>query len=221
MWRREDKDEGYDSSSATLISVFLGGNAGLVGCIPATLRELRDHDLDELGLPDCAPATVCENGTAVASPADNPALVRDCTALLLAGPLLAGDAMLNWDAETQITAWEGVTIGGDPARVRALDLPSRGLTGHIPWQLGLLPELRVLRLPANQLTGAIPAQLATWGKLQHVALHDNRLDGENPADAGIPERLAIAVAARQPPAGRDPGGTGPPRGIAVVAPERQ
>ena len=39
-----------------LQSLWLQGNQ-LTGCIPAGLREVPDHDLDELGLADCAPTT--------------------------------------------------------------------------------------------------------------------------------------------------------------------
>ena len=34
--------------------IRLGGNA-LSGCVPPALRQVDDHDLDELGLPDCPP----------------------------------------------------------------------------------------------------------------------------------------------------------------------
>ena len=33
----------------------LSGNAGLTGCLPASLRDVRRHDLAEVGLPDCQP----------------------------------------------------------------------------------------------------------------------------------------------------------------------
>ena len=187
LWERELAVEnvgngGGLTGTTTLTRVFLGGNAGLTGCIPPALRGALKHDLDELALPDCAPP--CENGTVVDNPADNPALVRDCTALLLAAPLLAGDAKLDWDADTPITEWEGVTVGGNPARVEALELPSRGLTGLIPWQLGLLPELGVLRLHDNRLTGAIPRHLATLARLGRLELHDNQLVGAIPKTLG-------------------------------------
>ena len=171
------------AGATTLTRVFLGGNAGLVGCIPSALWGVLEHDLDDLGLPDCAPPP-CENGTAVAGPADNAGLVRDCAALLLAAPLLAGDATLNWDADTAMTAWEGVTIGGEPARVQALELPSRGLTGHIPWHLNVLADLHALHLHGNQLTGAIPVQVEGLTRLQHLGLHDNQLDGDIPETLG-------------------------------------
>ena len=37
-----------------LNTIRLGGNA-LSGCVPPALRQVDDHDLDELGLPDCPP----------------------------------------------------------------------------------------------------------------------------------------------------------------------
>ena len=168
---------------AHLERLHLGENPGLTGCVPWPLKHIPENDSATLDLPNCPPPP-CANGVTIPSPADNPRLVRDCTVLLLAGPLLAGDANLNWGAETVITAWEGITIGGDPAGVRGLALPSSGLTGHIPWQLGSLPELRVLRLHDNQLSGAIPAQLATLAGLQRLELHDNQLDGELPQALG-------------------------------------
>ena len=66
---------------------------------------------------------------------------------------------------------------------------NRGVTGHIPWQLGKNvtagdhPGLQVLNLYGNSLRGNIPWQLGRFGKLQHLALSDNRLTG------GIPWQL--------------------------------
>ena len=50
------------------------------------------------------PTPLCENGTAVPSPAANPGLVADCSALLTAKDTLRGTATLNWDADTAITS---------------------------------------------------------------------------------------------------------------------
>ena len=41
---------------------------------------------------------LCENGTAVSSPADNPGLVADCSVLLAVKDTLRGTATLNWSA---------------------------------------------------------------------------------------------------------------------------
>ena len=130
----------------------------------------------------------CDSGAAVTNPTDNPGLVGDCGALLQSGAVLAGDAELNWDAGTPIAEWDGVTIespaGGGPGRVRKLELPSRGLSGSIPPQLGALAGLRELRLDGNELTGPVPPELGNLGNLVYLRLDRNRLTGPIPAELG-------------------------------------
>ena len=177
----------------SLESLTVQGNPGLTGCIPLALRDVRDNDLARLGFSECAPSP-CENGTVVASPADNAGLVRDCTALLLGRAALADDARLNWDAATPITEWEGVTVGGTPLRVHGLALKSRGLTGRIPPELGALSELRNLSLAGGpfergQLTGPIPATLGSLRKLEVLDLRYNGLTGAIPSTLGTLENL--------------------------------
>ena len=41
------------ASLGDLTSLRLSGNAGLTGCVPPSLRDVRRHDLAEVGLPDC------------------------------------------------------------------------------------------------------------------------------------------------------------------------
>ena len=41
-------------SASNLRLLYLDGNAGLTGCIPAALRTVRHSDLADLGLADCA-----------------------------------------------------------------------------------------------------------------------------------------------------------------------
>ena len=43
----------------------------------------------------------CSNGTVVPRPRRNPRLVRDCSMLLAARDTLAGDASLDWSADTR------------------------------------------------------------------------------------------------------------------------
>ncbi len=67
---------------------------------------------------------------------------------------------------------------------------NRGVTGHIPWQLGknvgsgAHPGLQVLSLFGNGLEGTIPWQLGRFGAIQQLALSDNRLDGAIPWQLG-------------------------------------
>ena len=84
---------------------------------------------------------LCSLGLAVPDPERNPGLVMDCAVLIAIGdrlleenlhysyrgdPYLAdyrpGGSFLNWRPDTPITEWRGVGVGGQPHRVRTLDL---------------------------------------------------------------------------------------------------
>ena len=123
----------------------------------------------------------CSNGVAVAEPENNPGLVNDCGALLRARDTLAGDALLNWSADVPIRQWDGVAVGGAPARVQKLDLESWALTGEIPSELGNLTGLVELNLSLTQLTGEIPPELGRLTNLKTLTLDGNRLTGCVPA----------------------------------------
>ena len=130
------------------------------------------------------PTPLCENGTAVPSPAANPGLVADCSALLTAKDTLRGTATLNWDAGTAITAWDGITLAGTPQRVTKLQLTYDRLDGAIPPALGDLEKLEWLYLYGNRLTGTIPAALGSLGELEVLYLQDNQLTGSIPPEFG-------------------------------------
>ena len=168
---------------SALRSLRLSGNPGLTGCVPPSLRDIGTNDLADLALPDCPPSapSPCESGTAVANPADNPALVLDCTILLGLRDTLAGDATLNWDPATRMWRWDGVVRGGWPQRVWALNLSRRSLSGRIPLELGRLAGLHSLRLDDNQLSGPIPATLGALRNLTNLSLSRNQLTGPIPA----------------------------------------
>ena len=119
----------------------------------------------------------------MADAANNPGLVSDCEALLAARDTLAGSATLNWSADTPITEWEGVAVGGVPQRVTGLRLNNRPLSGTIPPELGSLSNLQYLWLSSNQLTGEIPAELGGLSNLRRLDLSGNELSGEIPAEA--------------------------------------
>ena len=172
-------------SLANLLGLYLSENQ-LTGCIPYGLRHVVDNDFDGLGLPFCADddAVSCAAGGAVPDAAKNPELEADCDTLLTARDTLAGTASLNWVADTPITQWDGVTVGGTPKRVRGLSLEDGGLTGEIPTELGSLANLQELYLSNNQLTGEIPAELGNLTNLQSLYLSENQLTGEIPAELG-------------------------------------
>ena len=95
-----------------------------------------------------------------------------------------GGAALNWTASAPIARWSGITVGGDPERVTALELPGFRLDGEIPVQLGSLNGLEELDLSFNQLTGEVPSELENLNNLIVLSLLVNGLSGEIPPELG-------------------------------------
>ena len=149
----------------------------------------------------------------------------DCEALLAARDTLAGDATLNWSADTLIAEWDGVTVEGDPARVTHLALPGNRyglggtipaelgnltnlrelwlgdgnkLTGEIPSELGRLTRLEVLDLGLSELSGGIPAWIGNLGDLRLLYLDGNQLTGEIPAGLGNLANLELLTLGNNP-----------------------
>lgn len=146
----------------------LGGNQ-FTAPAPAALRAVARHDLDlEVFCP--------------ASRRQAPGLFDDCETLLAVRDPLAGRASLNWRRGAPLGAWAGVRLGGDPLRVEALQLPGRGLDGHVPPELGRLSALRQLDLGGNALRGELPAALARLTRLVELRVERNRLSGAVPVE---------------------------------------
>ena len=124
---------------SNLQRLYLDGNL-LTGCVPAGLRDVPNNDIASLGLPFCSEHP-CVSGGAVVD-ATNTGLISDCEALLAARDTLAGTAALNWSADTPITEWNGVVLGGTHGHVTELDLVALGLNGRIPKELGSLANLQ-------------------------------------------------------------------------------
>ena len=133
----------------------------------------------------------CESGAAVG--AGDPGLVDDCAVLLAVKDTLRGTATtLNWDADTAIADWYGITVSGTPLRVTRLHLDGRNsrtsigeltvLTETIPVALGSLPKLEQLTLHGNQLTGSIPPELGYLSSLNSLYLRTNQLTGNIPVE---------------------------------------
>ncbi len=110
--------------------------------------------------------------------ADNMGLTNDCEALLDAKGDLGGD--LNWDTDTAMADWEGVTMSD--GRVSGIWLKGEGLDGSVSTALGRLDMLTVLNLHSNSLSGEIP-DLSGASMLEELYLPNNDLTG------GIPEWL--------------------------------
>ena len=109
--------------------------------------------------------------------ADNPALMRDCIALLAVKDTLRGTGALNWSVDTAISSWDGVSTGGTPTRVTKVELDDESLTGIIPVGLLELSELTHLDLRDNSLTGDIPWELVWLSNLTEIKLSGNSLTG--------------------------------------------
>ena len=180
-------------------------NNPLTGCISRVMQSKLSHlsrndgsRIPQIDLPLCEVTSVlaglepplphlvddCSNEGAVSEPATDPGLVRDCAVLLEARDVLAGDSsVLNWSADRRIEEWAGISLGGVPRRVTALEL-SEGLRGRIPPGLAWLEELRHLDLAGNRLGGGIPAELGALANLETLRLNGNRLTGEVPGEVG-------------------------------------
>ena len=151
-----------------LESLWLRDNL-LLGPVAPAVVQISDHDLSHLEL--------CQQP---APPV--PTLFNDCALLLAVKETLAGEAKLNWHAARPINEWQGVSVGGTPSRVTALNLESMGLTGRIPPQLGSLPGLQWLNLSANQLTGSVPPELGQLVPGHSMFLGGNALTHPDPPE---------------------------------------
>ena len=90
----------------------------------------------------------------------------------------------NWkDDSRDIGDWFGVGVNRN-GRVVSIELPSNGLAGTIPPELGRLTELRLLNLQFNGLIGSIPGQLGDLARLETLGLSGNALTGTIPPSLG-------------------------------------
>ena len=120
---------------------------------------------------DYSDTEMCTGSTAV-NGFEGAGLIKDCNTLLgLKGTLEgSGGVELDWDVDTSMSEWEGITVGGTPSRVTNLSLSSRSLYGSIPAALGDLTELTHLDLSANFFTTSkIPKELNDLTKLTYLS----------------------------------------------------
>ena len=89
----------------------------------------------------------------------------------------------NWLSDEPLSKWYGVTTDSS-GRVTWLDLPSNGLSGEIPAELGGLSNLTYLDLFRNQLTGAVPSELSSLSNLEGLHISENQLTGAIPSGLG-------------------------------------
>ncbi len=131
----------------------------------------------------------CTSATVIAHGRGHALLLKDCNVLLSIRDTLAGGGSLDWDADQPIEQWEGITVGGTPARVTGIRIVSGDLSGTIPAGIAGLSGLEVLQLPINNLKGALPSEVGDLSRLRDLGLHGNALTGEIPPSLGNLTRL--------------------------------
>ena len=134
-------------------------------------------------------------GGATACPAagPSPSLACDKEILLALRDTLRGsnhERLDNWQPETPVGLFRGVTVRGDPPRVVAVRLGGHGmgepnpLVGTIPPALGRLFWLEDLTLQYHRFTGPIPPALGQLARLESLDISGNRLTGPHSPRTG-------------------------------------
>ena len=168
----------------------------LSGCLPLVVQAKCDACPE---LPLCPLPSIPEGGaTACPAAGPSPSLACDKEILRALRDTLRGsnhERLDNWQPETPVGLFRGVTVRGDPPRVVAVRLGGHGmgepnpLAGTIPPALGRLFWLEDLTLQYHLLTGPIPPALGQLARLEHLDLSHNRLTGPIPPALGQLARL--------------------------------
>ena len=161
--------------------LLIAGNDELAGCIPDSLRDVRDNDLSYLELPFCSVVAAKR-----ALEPERAALVAiyDATD----GPNWHNSR--NWLSDASVGEWHGVRTNSN-GRVVALDLVDNNLSGEIPPEIERLSELTWLRLDGNGLRGVIPPEIGSLSKLDALLLTFNELEGELPGELASLSNLSV------------------------------
>ena len=160
--------DGMGNITTTMMFDYEGADTSFTGTVTATGAD---------GSTDTIAVTVTVGDAHPGcTMADNMGLTNDCEALLDAKGDLGGD--LNWDTDTAMADWEGVTMSD--GRVSEVWLKDEGLDGSVSAAFGRLDMLTLLNLHTNMLTGSIP-DLSGASMLEELYLPNNMLDGEIPA----------------------------------------
>ena len=95
----------------------------------------------------------------------------------------------NWLTDAPLGEWYGVTTGAD-GRVTVLSLNANNLSGHLPADLGNLPNLEGLYLSNNNLSGEIPSELGNLTELEVLSISRNNLTGTIPSNLSSLDNLS-------------------------------
>lgn len=84
-----------------------------------------------------------------------------------------------WNLKLPIANWKGVKLEmvEDQMRVTELRLPSRGLDGEVPLDLGNLLCLKTLDLSYNAIKGDLPSEVGNLTQLEELNLSNNKFVG--------------------------------------------
>ena len=88
------------------------------------------------------------------------------------------DSAFFWEKRATACQRKGVECNAE-GQVTKIILPSLGLRGPLPAEIGLLSDLRVLDLSHNQLTGFLPSDLR-FAPLEHLDIRGSRMQGVVP-----------------------------------------
>ena len=175
---------------AQLAELRIGGNAGLSGRLPYSLRRLGLEVLHYAGTGLCAPAEAAfrawlagitsHEGTVECAPLSDRDILEALYHATGGSEWTIGD---GWLTARPLGEWHGVEVDTQ-GRVTELRLGSNGLRGSIPPELGKLSNLVALSLYRNELTGSIPPELGNLTVLQGLGLYRNQLTGAIPPELG-------------------------------------
>ena len=99
---------------------------------------------------------------------------------------------IPWNLNQPMTDWEGVTLTGDGC-LKVLNLPSNGLNGTLPSDIGDLQDATFIDLGDNQLNGPIPGSLGNLSNSGALYLDNNQLSGDIPPSISNLQGLAFLL----------------------------
>ena len=190
-----------------------------------TATSAADSDYDSLAATLSAEEgddDVCGGTTAVANAASG-GLVNDCNTLLAAKdriwtafPAHGTFATAQWDTDTAIGDWEGVTVStvGGSSRVTQLNLGVDnygGQRGNVPNTIGSLDALTRLSMwsgGAPTVTGEFPAGITSLTSLTYLVLGNRGLTGPIPSGISSLTSLTYLSLATNRLSGPIPSGIG-------------
>ena len=88
----------------------------------------------------------------------------------------------GWTSNQPLDEWYGIEMNG--GSISRISLPSNGLTGEIPDEIGALTDLQSLDLRWNSIEGLIPLAIENLATLKILLLSGNSLSGPIPWQLG-------------------------------------